>query len=200
MSIVLFLITAVALTFSLIREMRKRGVDSVTVTVWKFFSYYTTLSNILVLIWSGIIIFSTSYPISAFAQNANIAAAITFYIVTVGIANYLIYGWVKLSLFERIADLFVHAITPIATLTYWLLFSDKQQLEYLYVGYWLIFPLSYAFYTMLHARWSKFYPYDFTNIQELGLKKVLLNTLALSICLVLGTTLFIFIGKAISQS
>lgn len=87
MSIVLFLITAVALTFSLIREMRKRGVDSVTVTVWKFFSYYTTLSNILVLIWSGIITFSTSYPISAFAQNANIAAAITFYIVTVGIAN-----------------------------------------------------------------------------------------------------------------
>lgn len=194
-----FLSTALALTLSLVREIAKRGEDSLAVTVWKFFSYYTTLSNVLVLLWSGVITFSSSQAVSTFALNANIAAAITFYIFTVGIANYLIYGWLKLSFFERIADLFVHAITPLATLTYWLLFSEKQQFEYSLVGYWLIFPLSYALYTILHGKWSEFYPYEFTNINELGVKKVFFNALALSICLLIGATFFIFIGKVIGH-
>jgi len=57
MSLVLFLITAIALTLSLIRETLKRGSDSVSFTIWKFFSYYTTLSNILVLIWFAALAF-----------------------------------------------------------------------------------------------------------------------------------------------
>ena len=36
MSILLFLSTALALTLSLIREIAKRGEDSLAVTVWKF--------------------------------------------------------------------------------------------------------------------------------------------------------------------
>lgn len=112
MSIVLFLTVACALTFSLIREIRKRGTDSVVVSVWKFFSFYTTLSNVLVLLWSAALFFAPSHAIGAFAQNANVAAAVTFYIVTVGIANYLLFGWLKLSFFERVSDLLVHAITP----------------------------------------------------------------------------------------
>lgn len=199
MSIVLFLTVACALTFSLIREIRKRGTDSVVVSVWKFFSFYTTLSNVLVLLWSAAFVFAPSHAIGAFAQNANVAAAVTFYIVTVGIANYLLFGWLTLSFFERVSDLLVHAITPIATFLYWLVYSEKEQLQYSLIWYWLIFPLCYAAYTMLHGKWSKFYPYEFTNVQELGLRKVSLNALALSISLVFGATLFILLGKAVGR-
>jgi hypothetical protein len=101
MSTVLFLTVACALTFSLVREVRKRGSDSFAIAIWKFFSFYTTLSNLLVLLWSAALVFVPTHEIGAFAQNANVAAAITFYIVTVGIANYLIFGWLKLSFFER---------------------------------------------------------------------------------------------------
>lgn len=199
MSTVLFLTVACALTFSFVREIRKRGSDSFVIAVWKFFSFYTTLSNVLVLIWSAALVFVHSHPIGDFAQNANVAAAITFYIVTVGIANYLIFGWPKLSFFERMSDLSVHAITPLATFLYWLFYSEKEQLQYALIGYWLIFPLSYAAYTMLHGKWSKFYPYEFTNVQELGLKKVSLNALALSISLVFGATLFVLLGKTVGR-
>ena len=198
-SIVLFLTVACALIFSLIREVRKRGSDSIPLVIWKFFSFYTTLSNMLVLLWSAALTFKSQLAVGTFAQNANVAAAVTFYIVTVGIANYLIYGWLKLSLFERIADLLVHAITPLFTFLYWLLYSGKEQLQYSLIGYWLVFPLSYAAYTMLHSKWSKFYPYEFTNVQELGPKKVLLNAVVLSISLLLGATLFILLGKTVEQ-
>ena len=200
MDFVLFLITALALVISLIREIRKRGSDSIGVVVWKYFSYYTTLSNFLVLVWFAALTFGSEHSVTQFAKNPNVATAITFYIVTVGIANYLIYGWLKLSLFERISDLLVHAVTPVVTLSYWFFFVEKTQLQYSYLGYWLIFPLTYAAYTMSHGKWTKFYPYEFTNVQALGLNRVLLNGLVLSISLLVGGALFIFLGKLLVSS
>jgi len=195
MGLTLFLITAFALTISLAREIVKRGQDTIGVVIWKYFSYYTTLSNILVLIWFASLTFWPQLSVGRFAQNANVATAITFYIVTVGIANYLICGWQRLLLFERISDLLVHLVTPIIALFYWLFFIEKSQLQYSTLGYWLIFPLAYATYTMFHGKWTHFYPYEFTNVQTLGLKRVLLNALALSICLLIGGACFIFFGK-----
>jgi len=199
MYFVLFLITAGALVISLVREIVKRGQDSIGVLLWKYFSYYTTLSNILVLIWFAALTFWPQFSVGQFAQNPNVATAITFYIVTVGIANYLIYGWLKLSLFERISDLLVHAVTPLLALFNWLFFVEKAQLQYSQLGYWLMFPLSYAAYTMSHGKWTHFYPYEFTNVQSLGLNKVLLNALALSISLLIGGALFIFLGKTLAR-
>ncbi|WP_395343016.1 Pr6Pr family membrane protein [Ningiella sp. W23] len=199
MNFILFFIVACALTFSLFREILKRGSDSILLTVWKFFSYYTTLSNFLVLIWFAALAFLPSSEIGQFAQNANVAAAITFYILTVGIANYLIFGWPKLSVYERISDLSVHAVTPVITFVYWLVFSEKEALQYSLIGYWLIFPISYALYTVVHGKWSRFYPYEFTNVQVLGLKKVALNAIALSISLVIGAASFILLGKTVGR-
>ena len=192
-------ISAFALTMSLIREISKRGNDNLILTVWKYLSYYTTLSNILVFVWFAALTLKEQLPFSEFADNPNIASAITFYIVTVGVANYLLFGWQELSLIERISDLLVHAITPIISLVYWMFFIDKEGLQHSFLAYWLIFPLAYAFYTILHGKWSQFYPYEFTNIQLLGYKKVLLNTFALSISLVIGGTLFIFLGQFIGR-
>jgi hypothetical protein len=126
MDFVLFLITALALIISLIREVRKRGHDSIGIVVWKYFSYYTTLSNLLVLIWFAALTFWPEQSVAQFANNPNVATAVTFYIVTVGIANYLIYGWLKLSLLERISDLLVHAVTPVVTFFYWFFFVEKR--------------------------------------------------------------------------
>ena len=98
-------------------------------------------------------------------------------------------------MFERISDLLVHAVTPVITLSYWIFFVEKTQPQYADLGYWLIFPLTYAEYTMSHGKWTEFYPYEFTNVQALGLNRVLLNGLGLSISLLVGGALFIFIGK-----
>jgi hypothetical protein len=199
MSCVLLLITACALLVSLAREIVKRDKDSIGIVIWKYFSYYTTLSNVLVLSWFAALTFWPQFLIGNLAQNPNVATSITFYIVTVGIANYLIYGWLNLSLFERVADLLVHAVTPLITFLYWLFFVEKTQLQYSLLGYWLIFPLSYAAYTMCHGKWTQFYPYEFTNVQALGLYKVLLNAFALSISLLIGGALFIFLGKTLGR-
>lgn len=197
MSIFLLLAVTCALTVSFVAGLKERGADSVPLTIWKYFSYYTILSNILVFVWFASLIFWPTEPIGKLAHDANVSAAITFYISSVGIANYIIFGWQKMPLLNRISDLLVHAVTPLFTFLYWIFFTEKEQLQYSLFGYWFIFPLSYAAYTILHGKWSRFYPYEFTNVQVLGLKKVSLNALTLSFSLFVGGTLFILLGKII---
>lgn len=186
-----------ALIVSLFSEIKKRRSDSIPLTVWKYLSYYTILSNLLVFVWFAVQVFWPDSQTGKLAFNANVAAAITFYISTVGMANYMIYGWQELSFLNRIADLLVHAITPLFTFLFWLSYANKEGLEYSLLGYWLIYPLCYAFYTIIHGKWTRFYPYNFTNIQELGVKRVSINGLGLTVCLMIGGALFILLGKSI---
>jgi hypothetical protein len=196
---VLIGVFAIALLTSLTAEIKKRGSTSIPRTVWQYFSFYTILSNLLVFVWLiGRHWFSDS-SVGQFTMDANVSAAITFYLFTVGVANYALYGWQPLSLFNRISDLLVHAVTPTLTTLYWCFFVDKSELELSYIGYWLIYPLSYALYTASHGIWTKFYPYDFTDVQALGAERVALNALFLSISLIIGGSVFIILGRAINH-
>lgn len=194
-----FVISFLGLVLSFVTEYTKRGDDSVLVTMWKYMSFYTTLSNMLVSVWFACIVFWPNAALTSFLNESNVATAVTFYITTVGIANYLIYGWLSLPLVNRLSDLIVHAVTPLITLIYWLVVIDKESLQYTLLGYWFVFPLGYAFYTMVHGKWTGFYPYEFTNVQTLGIRKVLLNAVGLCVCLFIGGALFIYLGQTFGQ-
>jgi hypothetical protein len=198
MHIILAISVTCGLIFNFFMLIKERGDDSVKKAAWKYFSYYTNLTNILVGIWIYALIFSPSSTLGILASNANVSAAITFYIFSVGIANYALTGLEPHTFANRIADLLVHAITPILTVIYWIELSDKTGLSFHLIPLWLIYLLSYALYTITHGYWSEFYPYSFTNMQELGLKRVGYRTLGLSLSVLVGATLFILIGKSLS--
>jgi hypothetical protein len=186
-----------ALTFSFYMHLKERDSNSIKITIWKFFSFYTTLTNLLVCIWIYTLLYSPLSILGKFAANANVSAAVAFYLLTVGVGNYLILEFTKLSLASRISDILIHGVTPVATTFYWLVYINKGNLSYEFIPYWLIYPLSYALYTLAHGYWSRFYPYSFTNIRILGVKRVMINALITTICLLIGATLFVAIGKSI---
>lgn len=172
-----------------------RESDSLLVTAWKFFSYYTTLTNILVGVWMFLHLFKPSGLLERLVQDSNTVTAITFYIVTVGIANYIMFSLKGLDVLRKIADLSVHALVPIMVLLYWLLYVDKDTVYFQYLPYWLIYPLTYAAYTALHGRWTQFYPYPVVNVQALGAVRVFLNALGMTISVVFGGFLFVGLAK-----
>lgn len=194
----LFWLLAIALCYSYVAEIKENVEDSTLIASWKYFSYYTTLTNLLVFLWLTVQIVFPSNAIGQFAKQPDVSAAVTFYITSVGISNYLLFGWQPMSFFKRISDLLVHAVTPIATLLYWVVSVDKTDLGYATIPYWLIYPLSYAAYTALHGNWTRFYPYDFTNVELLGAKKVAFNALFLSLCSILGAYAFVLLGKGLA--
>ncbi len=193
----IFLTLTFALVISLSRELKNRGSDAILLVVWKYLSYYTILTNLLVWFWLLTIEFGVFPSLSAFAQDANVSTAIVFYLVTVGLGNYLLYGWQRLALLDRISDLFAHGVTPLLTLLYWAVHVDKTDLHYNSIGWWLVYPLCYAAYTAFHGVWTHFYPYEFTNVRQLGATRVALNALGLSILLLVGGAGFIALGRSI---
>lgn len=197
MEILVITVVALGLILSLAVSIIERDDDSVIIAIWKFFSYYTTLTNLLVLIWI-VILFVGRGAIYQFAINANVGASITFYIFTVGLANYLIFGVPSGRWFSLVSDTLVHAIVPMLTLIYWLEVFPKQGIYFTYLPFWLIYPLAYALYTLLHSHWSRFYPYPFTNTEVLGRSKVIFNVIGLSLSVLVGGFVFIVLGKWLS--
>jgi hypothetical protein len=193
--LVLLSIVFAGLVFGYFAELLKRGKDSISIATWKYLSYYTILTNILVFMWLVFKFFLPQTAAGQFALQQNVSAAVTFYIFTVGVANYLLYGWKKLNVIDRIYDLLVHAITPALTFIFWLVFIDKDKLAYGGIPYWLIYPVSYALYTAAHGKWTQFYPYDFTNTELLGTKRVMLNALYLSLVLLACASVFVFVFR-----
>ncbi len=168
------------------------------VTTWKFFSYYTTLTNILVGMWAFLSLVQISGVLGEAAHNANAVTAITFYIVTVGIGNYMMFSIKELNLLRKFADLSVHAVVPAMMLIYWLLYIDKASISFKFVHYWMIYPIVYAAYTLMHGVWTGFYPYPFVNVKALGANRVLLNACVMALSVLIGGFLFVGLAKLLS--
>lgn len=195
----LALIAGVALILNFYVSIKDRGQDSVPLAAWKYFSYFTVLTNILLCVWSAALGFFPESYLGRISAEANVAAAVVFYIVSVGVGNYLMFGIPRLKPLNHIADAAVHAVTPLAAFALWVGYIDKEGLSYAYSPYWLVYPWLYAAYTALHGTWTKFYPYPFTDVQALGAKRVALNALGQSICVFLGSLAFITLGKLLAS-
>lgn len=186
------------LALNLYLGIKERNSDSTLLAIWKHFSFYTILTNWLVLLWMLTILFLPSSPAGDLVRNSNVSAAVTFYIVSVGVGNYLIFGIRPLRPINQFADALVHGVVPASVFMYWFFFSEKSSLAYHLLALWLVYPLSYAVYTAAHGVWSRFYPYPFTNVEELGVLRVSLNAVGLSIAVLAGGAAFVGLGRALS--
>ncbi|CAN5444028.1 Pr6Pr family membrane protein [soil metagenome] len=85
-------------------------------------------------------------------------------------------------------------------LTYWLIFADKGQVHWRDLGGWLIFPLAFVLYTLIHGAFSGFYPYPFLNVAVLGYPRVLLNSLLMAVAFVILGALLLAIARWLGQT
>lgn len=165
---------ALALQYYLVASAAPDG--TLAARTLNFFSYFTILSNIAVALAFTC---PTFFPASRFGrwfQQANIRAAIALYIGTTGAIYFLIlrHTWDPQGL-QLLADRSLHYLVPILYLCDWLLFSDKRDLRYRAVTSWMIFPLCYFLYSLIHGAFSGFYPYPFIDVSQLGYARVLLT-------------------------
>ena len=195
MDIIILMTVLMGLSINFYIKIIDRGDDHFLIATWKFFSYYTTLTIILVGAWMFLTLLQPPGVFKEVTYNANIATAITFYIVTVCIANYAMFSIRELDLLRTIADLFVHTVVPILMFVYWIFFIDKENVSFKSIPYWLIYPASYATYTILHGIWTNFYPYPFVNVKVLGIRRVCLNSFFMTLSVLIGGFLFVWFAK-----
>jgi hypothetical protein len=169
--------------------------------VVRFFSYFTILTNLLVLCGY---IFPVLVPASRpgrFFSRAPVRGATLLYIVIVGIVYAVLLrnlyhpaGWAK------VADALVHDIAPVYYAVFWLAFAGKTDLRPRHAAQWLFYPLVYLAYTLLRGVFVGWYPYPFIDINVLGYGRALVNAAALTLVFLLAGLIVVALGRWLSSS
>jgi hypothetical protein len=161
----------------------------------RFFSYFTILSNCMVIVFFIGKILPRGKKLNDFVNISEVATAVTIYIITVGVVyQTILRPSIPLQGLPRIADDILHALIPFIMLMYWILFISSKRINIKTIPYWLIYPAVYLMYTLLRGSMVHTYPYPFVNVNELGYSKVLSNS-AMLVLFFLGLS-YLFAGVA----
>lgn len=187
-----------ALVLQLILMINTAAVNHLTKieATWRFFGYFTILTNVLVALNLSSIIISPSSGIANFFSKPSTAAATATYICIVGlIYNILLRPLWNPEGWQKIADELLHVLVPLLYILYWYFFASKKNLKWKNILQWLIYPLIYFCYALTRGAFEGFYPYPFINVKELGYGKTFLNAGAMMIVFIIIGGIFIAIGR-----
>lgn len=180
--------------------MISNRVVSIPETILRFLSFFTIDTNILVAVCFSFILLRGNSRIGKFFTRPSTITAITIYITIVGIVyNVILRSTWQPEGLQKIADELLHVVIPALFILFWLLFIPIEQLKWKNAFYWLIYPIVYIAYAIIHGAITKFYPYPFVDVNELGYNKALFNAgLVLLACFLLSFAL-IATGKLMKK-
>jgi hypothetical protein len=169
-----------------------------------YFGFFTILGNFLVAFAFAATLLQSRHSresgnLLTFFSRPGVRTAIGIYILVVGVIFFLLLRhvyrptglgwWLNISL---------HYLMPPVYLADWVLFVDKRRLRFSQIPYWLIFPLAYAFYVLIHGAVSQYYPYPFLDVASFGYGRVLLNMAGLTAMFGILGVLFVAVGRRLN--
>lgn len=172
------------------------GVASKSELLVRFFSYFTIDSNLLVALCSTSILCFPATSAGKFFTKPSVIAAISVYITVVALIynTILRFLWV-LQGWAMILNELLHVVVPVMFVIYWTFFVSKAQLKWSHLWFWLTYPFLYTIFVLVRGSFADFYPYPFLNVTKLGIEKVLLNCVAITLLFVFLSALFLYLGR-----
>lgn len=141
-----------------------------------FFSYFTILTNVLVALVMTLPVVAGGTAVGRFAASNSVRAAVTMFAVVVGVVYHLLLAatWQPTGL-QLWVDQGLHTVMPMAMLIDWLILTPRTRLGWREPLRWLLFPVVYGAWTLLHGGLSGWWPYWFVDVGELGLERAAIN-------------------------
>jgi hypothetical protein len=180
--------------------MMENRVVSVPGTLLRFFAFFTIDTNIIVALCFTFIFLGNKYRLGRFFSKASTITAIAVYITIVGI----VYNVILRSIWDpqgmqKIVDELLHSVIPALFIVFWLLYVPIEQLKWKNAFSWLVYPIIYMIYALIHGNSAKWYPYPFVDVNELGFKKALLNAGGILLVIFLLSLALIGTGKLMKK-
>ncbi len=168
--------------------------------ITRYFTYFTILTNILVAVCCSSLLLKPASRWGRFFSRTGNLAAITVYIVIVGITYNTILRsiWNPQGL-QRVVDELLHVGTPVLFLLYWLVFAPKAGLQWKNAFPWLWFPFLYGVVILIRGALSGWYPYPFFDVPKIGAARVAINTVALLAAFLVVSWALIALARAMSR-
>ena len=141
-----------------------------------FFSFFTVLTNTLVVVVLSYALVKRDSPAKRFFLAPPVSSAIAASIVVVSLAyNVLLRHLWSPEGFQFIADELLHDVMPVLFLIYWWRYVPKGTLRFKHIGAWVIYPLVYFAYVLLRGHLLGQYQYPFIDVATLGYPQVFVN-------------------------
>lgn len=164
-----------------------------------FFSYFTNQSNILVGLVCGYLLFKKR-NFSELEQTILVGALIDISITFVIYQTILAQIWNPQGL-DFIGNFFIHTLTPILFVTYWLIFENKKHMNYKLTLNWLLYPIIYLFYTLIRGPLvNNWYPYPFIDASKLPIHQIVLNIIGLLFIFFVVGGIFVAINNSYARN
>jgi len=128
--------------------------------------------------------------------NFKVLTAVTVYITIVGLVYQVLLRqfWTPTGM-QKLVDELLHSVIPLMVVGFWFLNRSNKSLQYRALIPWLIFPLAYLIYVLIRGKASGFYPYPFLDVNKIGLKQVVINSLAMTGFFFIVSAAFIWISR-----
>ncbi|ASU35652.1 Pr6Pr family membrane protein [Mucilaginibacter xinganensis] len=170
-------------------------------TLVQLFSYYTILSNLLMVICLTFILTAPKSAVGRFFSRQTVLTSIALYITIVAlIYNVALRNILHLDGLFKLANELLHVVNPLLFIIYWFAFAPKQGLKYRHVWAWLLFPFIYFIYALFRGEITGDYPYPFLNVLESGYQQVFINALILLPVMWGLGALYVLIARRISKA
>jgi len=172
---------------------------SVLETIFRFFSYFTIDTNILVALCFAFIFFGKSSRVGIFFSKASTITALTVYITIVGIVyNTILRPQWKPEGMQKIVDELLHSVIPLYFILFWI-FIRTRGLEWKHAFSWLIYPVVYMLYALLLGAITKFYPYIFVDVNRHGYAKAFSNAALVLFAILILSLVLIATGQVVKK-
>lgn len=167
--------------------------------ILRYFSYFTITTNTLVAI-----VLSTSWlpdPAKTFFSRPGVRAATAAYIGMGGIIYWLFLRnvWDPQGL-QWLADVLLHYAMPALYIAFWIAFWRTGTTPWSAVPSWLIYPLTYLAYALVHGAIAGWYPYHFVDAGALGYPQMAVNAAMITAAFSVLCAIVIAIDRGLKPS
>lgn len=169
---------ALALQYYLLSGIVQEAGLSWSAGVLRFLSFFTIQCNVLVAL--VLTAFALREKHSEWTVHPFERSAIASYIVVVA-AVYVVSLrdlWAPQGA-QWLADVLLHYVMPLGYLAFWLFTMHKAGLRWYDPLLWLIYPLFYLGFVLVHGRWTGFYPYPFIDVRRIGYGEMAENAIGI---------------------
>ena len=159
--------------------------DSTATLVVHFFSYFTILSNLLVGVTSAMLLVNPVCDGRVF-RIARLDALLCIAVTGI-VYNTVLAGLQELSVAGLFTNLFMHQAGPLLAVVGWLVVGPRPRIDPATIWWSVVAPLAWIVYIFVQGAFTRWYPYPFMDVTEIGYPQAVLNT---------GVVAVVFLGLA----
>ncbi len=154
---------------------------ALAVRLWHFVSYFTILSNVLVIVTVLPLIRDPRHD--GHRWRVLRLAALVMITVTGLVHWFLLRPLSTLVGVEAVGDVLVHVAVPVLTVIGWLVFGPRPRIAGGTVAGSLVWPIGWLVYTLVVGALTGWYPYPFLDLSARGIGPVALTCGAIALLL-----------------